>query len=91
LRFIETIAKETPPGASTDASQGGNGSVPGEGSSGTLMVPAVLVNVALEGMALVMTREGGGGGGGSSGVVMGDRWFGHRRGGDGEGMPFASY
>jgi len=91
LRFIETIAKETPPGASTDASQGGNGSVPDEGSSGTLMDPAVLVNVALERMALVMTREGGGGGGGGSGEVMGDRWFGHRRGGDGEGMPFASY
>lgn len=50
LHFIEKIAKETPTGTSTDVPQGGNGSVPGEGSSGIPVATAILVNVALEGM-----------------------------------------
>jgi hypothetical protein len=60
LHFTEKIAKETPTGASTDVPQGGNGSVPGEGSSGIPVAPAILVSMALEGMVLVMMREGGG-------------------------------
>jgi len=71
LHFTEKIAKETPTGASTDVPQGGNGSVPGERRCGKPVAPAVLVNVALEGMVPVMMREGGGGGewrsGGSGG------------------------
>src|SRR5271154_4103054 len=57
LHFIEKFAKET----LTDVPKGGNGSVPGEGSSGIPVAPAILVNVALEGMVPVMMREGGGG------------------------------
>jgi hypothetical protein len=76
LHFTEKIAKETPTGASTDVPQGGNGSVPGERRCGKPVAPAVLVNVALEGMVPVMMREGGGGGGG------GGEW---RSGGSGGG------
>ena len=54
---METITKETSTTAPTDALQGRNGSVPGEGSSGTPVVPAILVNVALEGMVPVMMRR----------------------------------
>jgi len=63
LHFIEKVAKETPTGASTDVPQGGNGSVPGEGSSGTPVALAIFGERGIRRDVPVMVREGGGSGG----------------------------